>query len=157
CGQGAPCGSTAFERTLELLHAAGIKTSGGGLTLEEALAPAIFEVNGLTVGLLSFDDIAAGNPSFLAATADSPGTAPMDDNYDDEYAWNPGAAAFYAPAELLELEQMKATIAAVRPEVDFLIVMFNSGTEDTHIPSERSIKALRTAAESGADLVLGNQ
>jgi len=157
CGLGGFCGTSAFERTLELLHQAGIKTSGGGLTLEEALAPALFDVNGLRVGVLSFDDIAAGNPSFLAATETSPGTAPMDDSYDDEYAWNPGAAAFYAPAEMLGVERMTERIRAVAAEVDFLIVMFNSGTEDTHIPSERSVKGLRAAAAAGADLVIGNQ
>jgi len=32
-----------------------------------------------------------------------------------------------------------------------------SGTEDTHVPTARSIKALRAAADAGADLVVGNQ
>jgi poly-gamma-glutamate capsule biosynthesis protein CapA/YwtB (metallophosphatase superfamily) len=55
---------------------------------------------------------------------------------------------------------MTAKIAEVKQQVDFLIVMFNSGTEDSHDPAAftgRSVKALRAAAESGADLVIGNQ
>lgn len=157
CGMEGFCGSAAFERTLELLHEAGIQTAGGGMNLEEALEPAIFEVNGMTFGMLGFDDIAAGNPTWLAAEEDSPGIAPMDDDYDDEYAWNPDAAAFYAPADLLHLERMTATIQSVAEQVDFLVVLFNSGTEDTHNPSERSIKGLRAAVDAGADLVIGNQ
>lgn len=155
CGEVLFCGSDAFERTLELLHAAGIKTAGGGLNLEEALAPAIWEVNGLTIGMLAFDDIAAGPPSWLAAGPDSPGTAPMDDDYSDEEPL--GYAAFYAPAEMLGVENLTRRIAEVKQEVDFLVVMFNSGTEDTHDPSPRSIKALRAAAEAGADVIIGNQ
>jgi len=38
-----------------------------------------------------------------------------------------------------------------------VIVQVQSGTEDTHAPSPRSIKALRAAADAGADLVVGNQ
>lgn len=155
CGEVVFCGSDAFERTLELLHEAGIKTAGGGLDLDEALTPATWEINGLTIGLLAFDDIAAGPPSWLAAGPDTPGTAPMDDDYSDEEPL--GYAAFYAPPEMLGVENLTRRIAEVKQEVDFLIVMFNSGTEDTHDPSPRSIKALRAAAEAGADLIIGNQ
>ncbi len=155
CGELVVCGSRAFERTLELLHEAGIKTAGGGLNLEEALAPATWEINGLTIGLLAFDDIAAGPPSWLAATEDSPGTAPMDDDYSDEATL--GYPAFYAPAEMLGVENLSQRIREVKEEVDFLVVMFNSGTEDTHDPSPRSIKGLRAAADAGADLIIGNQ
>ncbi|MDZ7727159.1 MAG: CapA family protein [Dehalococcoidia bacterium] len=160
CGQTSGCGSRAFEQTLELLDEAGIKTAGGGMNLEEALEPAIFEVGDRTFGMLGFDDIAAGNPTFLGAEEDAPGTAPMDDSYDDEYAWNPNAAAFYAPAEMLETTRMERTIREAKEEVDFLIVMINSGTEDSHDPGQytnRSIKGLRAAADAGADLVIGNQ
>ena len=38
-----------------------------------------------------------------------------------------------------------------------VIVQVQSGTEDTHDPSPRSIKALRAAVEAGATLVVGNQ
>lgn len=158
CGQQGVCGSQAFERTLELLHEAGIKTAGGGLNLEEALQPAIFDVGDQRFGLVSFDDIAAGyHPAPLAAEPDSPGTAPMDDDYSNEFAWNPDAASFYAPAELLGVERLTETVRQAKEEVDFLVVMFNSGWEDTHDPSPRSIKGLRAAVDAGADLVIGNQ
>lgn len=151
CGQ-TFCGNRAFLRTLELLQQAGIRAVGGGRNLEEALTPAIFAVNGLRIGVLAFDDIAAMD---LEATATEPGTAPLDDDYSEERA--AGEPAFYRPAAELGLERFTARIRALRSEVDIVIVQVQSGTEDTHTPSPRSIKALRAAADAGADLVVGNQ
>lgn len=155
CGEVVFCGTAAFLSTLDRLAAAGIKTVGGGRNLEEALAPAIFEVRGVTFGVLGFDDVAAGPPNELAATEDSPGTAPLDDDYSEERL--EGYPAFYAPAEMLGLERFTASIRALKEQVDFVIVQVQSGTEETHAPSPRSLKALRAAVDAGADLVIGNQ
>jgi poly-gamma-glutamate synthesis protein (capsule biosynthesis protein) len=153
CAEGG-CGSKAMLRTIELLSEAGIKTVGGGANLEEALAPAIFEVNGLKFGVLGFDDIAAEH---LQATETEPGTAPLDDSYDDEQDTPPAEPAFYKPAELLALTRFEERIRKLKEEVDVVIVQVQSGYEDTHDPSPRSLKALRAAVEAGADLVVGNQ
>ena len=139
---------------LELLSAAGIKTVGGGRNLEEALAPAIFTVNGIRVGVLGFDDIAAEE---LEATATAPGTAPLDDSYENERATPPREPAFYKPAELLGLTRFEERIRRLKLEVDIVVVQVQSGFEDTHDASPRSVKALRAAAAAGADLVIGNQ
>ncbi len=154
CGKDGPCGSRAFLRTLELLHTANIKTVGGGANLEEALAPAIFEVNGVKFGVLGFDDIAAED---LEATDTGPGTAPLDDSYADEKADMPAEPAFYKPASMLGLERFTARIKALKEQVDVVIVQVQTGFEDTHEASPRSIKALRAAVAAGADLVVGNQ
>lgn len=146
------CGTQAFLRTLELLDEAGIKYVGGGRNLEEALAPAIFEVNGVTFGVLGFDDVAAYE---LEATDDFPGTAPLDDSYAEENA--AGEPAFFRPAEELSLNRFTERIRLLKQQVDVVIVQVQTGTEDTHDPSPRSIKALRAAADAGADLVVGNQ
>lgn len=153
CADGG-CGAEAMLRTIELLTGAGIKTVGGGANLEEALAPAIFEVNGLRFGVLGFDDIAAEH---LQATATTAGTAPLDDSYEDEQATPPAEPAFYKPAELLDLTRFEERIRTLKSEVDVVIVQVQSGYEDTHEPSPRSIKALRAAVDAGADLVVGNQ
>ncbi|MBE0607798.1 MAG: CapA family protein, partial [Dehalococcoidia bacterium] len=153
CAEGG-CGSQAMLRTIELLNEAGIKTVGGGANLEEALAPAIFEVNGLKFGVLGFDDIAAEH---LQATETDPGTAPLDDSYDDEQDTPPAEPAFYKPAELLALTRFEERIRKLKEEVDVVIVQVQSGYEDTHDPSPRSLKALRAAVDAGADLVVGNQ
>jgi poly-gamma-glutamate synthesis protein (capsule biosynthesis protein) len=151
---GGGCGSQAMLRTIELLNEAGIKTVGGGANLEEALAPAIFEVNGLKFGVLGFDDIAAEH---LQATETEPGTAPLDDSYDDEQDTPPEEPAFYKPAGLLAPTRFEERIRKLKEEVDVVIVQVQSGYEDTHDPSPRSLKALRAAVAAGADLVVGNQ
>lgn len=150
----AGCGSEAMLRTIELLNAAGVRTVGGGEDLEAALKPAIFDVGGITVGVLGFDDIAA---EYLAATATSPGTAPMDDSYEDEQAAPPEEPAFYKPAEMLALDRLEASVRQLASEVDVAVVLLQSGFEDTHVPSPRSLKAARAAADAGATLVVGNQ
>ncbi|MFN8508402.1 MAG: CapA family protein [Dehalococcoidia bacterium] len=146
------CGSRAFLQTLDRLHAAGIQTVGGGRNLAEALAPAIFEVHGIRIGVLGFDDVAAMD---LGADEASPGTAPLDDDYSQERA--AGEPAFYRPTADLGIERFTAAIRALRPRVDVVIVQVQTGTEDTHTPTARSIKALRAAAAAGADVVVGNQ
>jgi poly-gamma-glutamate synthesis protein (capsule biosynthesis protein) len=153
CGAGL-CGIDALTRSVELLTAAGIAVVGAGGTLEEALTPAIFTVGGVTVGVLGFDDIAADS---IGATELEPGTAPLDDSYDDEHAEFPDAAAFYGRAETLGLERFTARIQALSQQVDIVVVQVQSGYEDTHDPSPRSLKALRAAVDAGADLVIGNQ
>ncbi|MCY3506901.1 MAG: CapA family protein [Chloroflexi bacterium] len=151
CGA-EPCGAAAFLRTIQLLEEAGIAVVGGGENLAEALAPAIFEVGGTTFGVLGFDDVAA---YFLEAGTSRPGTAPLDDDYSEENA--AGEPAFFRPASELGLERFRATVRALADEVDVVIVQVQTGTEDTHDPSPRSIKALRAAVEEGATLVVGNQ
>jgi poly-gamma-glutamate synthesis protein (capsule biosynthesis protein) len=153
CGV-SPCGSAAFLQTIDRLRAAGIQSVGGGKNLGEALAPAIFEVNGVKFGVLGFDDIAAED---LEATATEPGTAPMDDSYADEKADLPHEPAFYKPADMLHTTQMETAIRNLKKQVDVVIVQLQSGYEDTHDTNPRSIKGLRAAADAGADLVIGNQ
>lgn len=153
CGLGG-CGLAALERTVELLDAAGIRHVGAGSNLEAALAPVIIERDGVRFGILGFDDVAAED---IGADESTPGTAPLDDSYADERAAFPPEPAFYKPASMLSLERFTGRIRELRPRVDVLIVMAQSGYEDTHDPSPRSVKALRAAVDAGADIVLGNQ
>ncbi|MEO8540468.1 MAG: CapA family protein [bacterium] len=153
CGL-AGCGSKALLESQSRLNAVGIKTVGGGKNLEDALAPAIFEVHGIKFGVLGFDDIAAED---LEATDTEPGTAPLDDSYANEQADLPREPAFYKSPDLLGLTRFEERIRELKKQVDVVIVQVQSGTEDTHAPSPRSIKALRAAADAGADLIVGNQ
>ncbi len=151
CGA-VPCGADALLRTIELLEEAGIAVVGGGENLEEALAPAILTVGETTFGVLGFDDVAA---YLLEAGENRPGTAPLDDSYAEENA--AGEPSFFRPAAELGLERFRGSIRALAAEVDVVVVQVQTGTEDTHDPSPRSIKALRAAVEEGATLVVGNQ
>ena len=81
----------------------------------------------------------------------------MDDSYADEKASLPAEPAFYKPASMLQVTQMQAAIRKLKTQVDVVIVQIQSGFEDTHDASPRSIKGLRAAVDAGADLVVGNQ
>ena len=153
CGVGC-IRAEAMMRTIELLEEVGIQAYGGGRNLDEAFAPGLFEINGLKIGVLGFDDVAAQD---LEATATSPGTAPMDDSYDNERADLPAEPAFYKSASLLGVERLQRLIRELKEEVDIVVIQIQSGTEDTHRPSDRSLKGLRAAVEAGADMVVGNQ
>src|SRR5437868_1008160 len=58
----------ALFDTLHILPAAGIHYAGAGMTLQEASAPAIWEVKGTTIALLAFTD----NESAWEATEERP-------------------------------------------------------------------------------------
>jgi poly-gamma-glutamate capsule biosynthesis protein CapA/YwtB (metallophosphatase superfamily) len=151
CGQRF-CGREAFYQTIDRLRAAGIAVVGGGRDLKEALAGTVLEAKGLRVAVLGFDDVAAQD---LEATDTAPGTAPMDDDYSEERKAN--EPAFYRPASELAVTRLVDRVRAMKLVADVVIVQIQSGTEDTHDPTERSIKALRAAAAAGATLVIGNQ
>ena len=152
CGISAPCGFRALLSTIKHLEDAEIEIVGAGLSLEHAFAPVIFTVGGTTFGILAFDDVAAQN---FSATSDSPGTAPLDDDYSDEIA--SGNQAYFEPASALSLNRFTKMIGDLSEVVDVVIVQVQTGTEDTHDPSGRSIKALRAARSAGATLIIGNQ
>jgi poly-gamma-glutamate capsule biosynthesis protein CapA/YwtB (metallophosphatase superfamily) len=109
-------------------------------------------VNGVRFGILGFDDVAA---YAFEATEDEPGTAPLDDDYTEELA--AGEPSFFRPAEELSLNRFQSTIESLAADVDVVLVQVQSGTEETHIPSVRSLKALPIAVTAGATVVIGNQ
>ena len=141
-----------LKHAINYLEDAEIKIAGAGSSLDEAFDPIIFNIDGITFGVLAFDDVAAQN---FAATDDEPGTAPLDDDYSDEIA--SGYQSYFHPASALSLNRFKKLITDLAEAVDVVIVQVQTGTEDTHDPSERSIKALRVARSAGATLVIGNQ
>ena len=67
-------GPDALGDTFEALDAAGIAHAGAGRDLQAARRPAVFDLDGLSVGLLSFTD----NTPEYAARTDSPGTFHVD-------------------------------------------------------------------------------
>jgi poly-gamma-glutamate synthesis protein (capsule biosynthesis protein) len=52
---GTDLGANGIRQTLALLDKAGVKYSGMGLTLAQAMAPAVFDVRGLRIAFLSWD------------------------------------------------------------------------------------------------------
>ena len=68
-------GQTGVLQTIKYLDAAGIKHTGAGQNLADALAPAVVDVRGVKFAFVGWDDIHGS----AAATSTRPGVAPMTD------------------------------------------------------------------------------
>ena len=130
-------GPEALLQGIDLLHAAGVATVGGGADETAAHAPHIAEINGLKVAFLGYvnvpiEAVTNFDTQSWSATADAPGLAWAD------------------PA------RVSADVAAIRPEVDLVVVILHSGYEYIEEPSEPQVAAARAAVDAGADLVVGH-
>ena len=130
-------GPEALLQGIDLLHAAGVATVGGGANETAAHAPHIAEINGLKVAFLGYvnvpiEAVTNFDTQSWSATADAPGLAWAD------------------PA------RVSADVAAIRPEVDLVVVILHSGYEYIEEPSEPQVAAARAAVDAGADLVVGH-
>jgi hypothetical protein len=123
-------GAEGLEETLGHLQDAGISHAGAGADLESSREPMVFDLGGLTVGVLSYQ----GVPSYewAWATEDLPGTAP-----------------------LLE-EVMREDVERLRSEVDFVVVMPHWGVEYVAEPEPEQVELAHALVEAGADLIVGN-
>ena len=127
CGQDS-CGDQAFFDTLDILRSNGIEPVGGGANLAEARAPAIIDVRGTTFAFLGYDEIAP----YYHAGEGTAGVAPL------------------TQAFLME------DIAALREQVDVIVVLPQWGVEYTNDPTETQRSRASVAVKAGADLVIGN-
>lgn len=130
-------GPEALLQGIDLLHTAGVATVGGGANDAAAHAPHIADINGLSVAFLGYvnvpvEAITHFDTQSWAATADAPGLA-----------WGDPA-------------RISADVAAVRPDVDLVVVILHSGYEYIEEPSEEQVAAARAAVDAGADLVVGH-
>lgn len=130
-------GPEALLHGIDLLHEAGVATVGGGANDAAAHAPHIAEINGLKVAFLGYvhvpiEALTHFDTQSWTATADAPGLAWADP------------------------ERIKADVAAIRPEVDLVVVHLHSGYEYIEEPSEPQVAAARAAVDVGADLVIGH-
>ena len=123
-------GVPGLEETLGHLESAGISYAGAGTDLDAAREPMIFDLGGVTIGVLS----SQGVPSYdwAWATEDLPGTAP-----------------------LLE-EVMTEDVERLRPQVDLVVVMPHWGIEYTAPPEPEQVELAHAVMDAGADAVVGN-
>ncbi|WZL74703.1 CapA family protein [Clostridiaceae bacterium 35-E11] len=126
-------GQDGFIETLKNLKKMGIKYAGGGRNHEEALKPAIWEVNGMKVGFLAFSRVIP-NMNWYASDARAGITSAYD---------------YY-------LDSVCETIDKTKKEVDFLIVSLHWGKELQSDPDKKDIRAARQLIDSGADLIMGH-
>ncbi|HSO29916.1 MAG TPA: CapA family protein [Candidatus Sulfomarinibacteraceae bacterium] len=122
-------GSRGVLQTMVNLDSWGIAHGGAGANASAAHAGTLFEVRGVTVGLLGYDAIA---PSYWAT---------------DSRAGSAGLSA----------EGLRADVAAARAAGADLVVVFpHWGVEYTTRVSAQQSRLGRAAIDAGADLVIGN-
>ena len=123
-------GVPGLEETLGHLDDAGISYAGAGADLDATREPMIFDLGGIEVGVLSYQNV----PSYewAWATETAPGTAPLQEDVVRE-----------------DIEQL-------RPEVDLLVVMPHWGIEYTAPPEPEQVELAHAMVDAGADLIVGN-
>lgn len=149
-------GSEGIADTVEGLRGLGVATTGAGLDLASARAPAIVERAGRRVGVLSYNCV---GPREGWAGAASAGCAYVKviTHYETEGANPGGPPKVYTFADPDTLEAMQADVAALRADVDLLVVAFHKGL--VHTPARLAMyeKAVaRAAIDAGADIVTGS-
>jgi poly-gamma-glutamate capsule biosynthesis protein CapA/YwtB (metallophosphatase superfamily) len=122
-------GKAGVRETLRWLDAAGIKHTGAGNNLADALAPAVVDVRGVKFAFVGWDDIKGS----AAATASSPGVAPMTD------------------------ANVCSSIKAARQVADIVIAMPQWGWPEYHATiTKQQITQRAFFYQCGADGILGS-
>jgi hypothetical protein len=122
-------GYDGVRKTIDYLDAAGIKHTGAGRTLADALAPAVVDVRGISFAFVGWDDIHGS----ASATADHPGVAHMTDEY------------------------VCSSLQAARQVADVVIAMPQWGWPEYHNTITKAQIAQRAHMfECGADGILGS-
>lgn len=124
------CLAEGFQNLRRLLDEIGLSHFGAGLSLDEATAPAMLNVNGLRIAFLGAVDERSG-PSHVA-TASRWGVAPLD------------------------LDRLTRQVRKLRSDVDYVVVSLHWGEERFSIPSPVQIDQARALVEAGASMVLGH-
>lgn len=123
------CNETFFD-TLDNLRRVGIPHVGAGKDLQEALQPAVLEVNGVRFGFVALGDSKMDERVFAAE--DNPGIAHLDET------------------------NLRTAIAAARKISDVVITLPHWGSEDNFVPNWIQRVQAQQLATAGADLVVGN-
>lgn len=121
-------GVDALLDTMGHLGERGIAHAGAGSNVDAARAPAIVEVGGLRIALLSYTDIPGAH---WAATEDGAGVA-----------W-------------LDVGGVRADVAGARATADHVVVLYHFGIEGSTGVSGSQREQARAAIDAGATLVLG--
>jgi poly-gamma-glutamate synthesis protein (capsule biosynthesis protein) len=113
------------------LIAAGIAPVGAGKDIDEAGAPAIFEVKGWTVAVLGFGGVSPGDHWYAAE--DHPGMRSGD-----------------------HIDQMVESVSAADDFADIVVVSIHWGVELDTAPRQDDVERARAMIEAGADVIFGH-
>ncbi len=145
-------GPSGLATTQKALDDHGIKHSGAGTDLAQALRPAIIERKGLKIGLVSIMVAADFSSLGTPAREHEPGVAPIDGT---EVRLADGSPAI-APSHA-DLHHMEEAIRNAKKVADLVAVSFHiHWGELEHIDPDGKQLIARAAVDAGADMVLGH-
>ncbi|MDJ0755316.1 MAG: CapA family protein [Ardenticatenaceae bacterium] len=129
-------GPESLLQGIDLLQTAGVVPIGAGVDRAAAHAPHIIEANGQTVAFLAYVNVPAEVGGFDVETWDATDQSPG-------LAWG-------------RLEEIEEDIAAVRSEVDHVIIVLHSGLEYVRFTDDVQRELARGAIDAGASAVIGH-
>ncbi len=133
-------GVEAFYDTVRHLTDAGIPSFGAGRDLDEARAPWVTEVNGLSIALYGVDGV--------TANTDFPG--------DWAVPVNVGATASGAGTNPMVLDTIVADVTALAGEHDIVIPFFHMGEQYLWTPRDWVVQVSRACIDAGATMMLSS-
>jgi poly-gamma-glutamate synthesis protein (capsule biosynthesis protein) len=128
-------GADGLGQTIELLDRGGVEHVGAGDDAEAARAPVVLRQGGVETAFLAYvsvpDDWTGYRNRDWAATDTTPGVA-----------W-------------ANADDIAADVAAVRPQVDHVMVLLHAGAEGSRQPNSVQRQAADAALDAGATAVIG--
>jgi poly-gamma-glutamate capsule biosynthesis protein CapA/YwtB (metallophosphatase superfamily) len=150
-------GYVGLEDTIDLLRGQGIALCGAGHDVDEAIAPAIVERDGVRVAFLGFCSV---YPVGYEARRDRPGIAPLRvrTHYDDPDPnfWEPGIEPVVTTAPFpADLTRFRDAIGAARGQADHVVVACHWGYSSwMEVLQDYELELARDAVAYGADAVV---
>src|SRR5437763_2153196 len=142
--------------TIELLRAKGVQVIGGGRNLAEARQPAIMECKGQRVAMLAYCSVLHEG---AAASADSPGVAPMRASARFEPVdYQPGVPPrVVTTADEQDLANLIADVRAAKQQAGTVVLSLHWGVHFVpRIIADYQRTVAQAAFDAGADLILGH-
>ncbi len=156
-------GDEAFIETIHTLDEAGIKYVGAGMSIKEAITPAILNVKDKKIAFLGFATV---YPPLGAASIDRLGVAAIKSKiiyeFDSprlptdlrpEYATPP---KIYDVPAADDVKKMKNSIRKAKEESDLVVVSIHWGKEYEDTPSKGQRVLGHNMIDAGADIVIGH-
>lgn len=142
--------------TVAFCRAEGMATTGAGATLAEARTPAVTEVDGGRLAVLSYNCV---GPRESWASSRKPGCAYVHvlTHYELDYASPGGPPRIYTFAEPDHLATLADDVAGARDVADVVVVALHKGIG--HLPATVAMyegQVARAAIDAGADAVIGH-
>ena len=123
-------GAAALQDTISILEQNGFAFSGAGATWHDAFRPAVIEINGTTVAIISINDIypfvvrEGGRPTMVTLTYDS--------------------------------DILRREIKTMEKKYDIIIASVHAGVEYIHEPEPVKVDMMRNLIDYGIDVVIGS-